>query len=83
MSVKYSIGIDYGTESGRAVLVRISDGAEIAAAVHPYGDGVIDSVLPDGNTKLAHDWALQNPMDYIESISMVWNKLSVCIRRKP
>jgi L-ribulokinase len=68
MSVKYSIGIDYGTESGRAVLVRVSDGAEIAAAVHPYGDGVIDSILPDGKTKLAHDWALQNPMDYIEVI---------------
>ena len=38
----YTIGIDYGTESGRALLVRVEDGAEIATAVHPYGDGVLD-----------------------------------------
>jgi L-ribulokinase len=61
----YTIGIDYGTESGRALLVRVADGAEIATAVHPYGDGVIDHALPDG-TRLPNDWALQNPDDYID-----------------
>ncbi len=61
----YTVGIDYGTESGRALLVRVSDGAEIATAVHPYGDGVLDRALPDG-TKLPNDWALQNPDDYLE-----------------
>lgn len=30
---KYSIGIDYGTLSGRAVLVDTSDGREVASAV--------------------------------------------------
>ena len=40
---KYTIGIDYGTESGRALLVDVSDGREIATAVHPYGNGVIDA----------------------------------------
>ncbi len=39
---KYTIGVDYGTESGRAVLVDVATGEEIASAVHPYGDGVID-----------------------------------------
>src|SRR6056297_952756 len=62
----YTIGIDYGTESGRALLVRIADGAEIATAVHPYGDGVIDERLPDGGPLLPPDWALQNPDDYVE-----------------
>ena len=62
---KYTIGIDYGTESGRALLVRVADGAEIATAVHVYGDGVLDRALPDG-TRLPNDWALQNPDDYIE-----------------
>ena len=33
---KYVIGVDYGTLSGRAVLVRVSDGVEIASAVHEY-----------------------------------------------
>ena len=62
----YTIGIDYGTESGRALLVRVSDGAEIATAVHPYGDGVIDERLPGGVERLPPDWALQNPDDYVE-----------------
>jgi L-ribulokinase len=42
----YTIGIDYGTESGRAVLVDARDGREIATAVHPYGNGVIDQSAP-------------------------------------
>ncbi len=61
----YTIGIDYGTESGRALLVNADDGAEVATAVHPYRDGVIDRALPDG-ARLPNDWALQNPDDYID-----------------
>ncbi|MEE8389642.1 MAG: ribulokinase [Anaerolineae bacterium] len=66
MSEKYAIGVDYGTESGRAVLVRVQDGREIATAVHPYGDGVIDEALPSTGAELPPDFALQNPEDYIE-----------------
>ena len=36
MSSKYAIGVDFGTESGRAVLVDLADGHEIAIAVYPY-----------------------------------------------
>jgi L-ribulokinase len=61
----YTIGIDYGTESGRALLVRVADGAEIATAVHAYGDGVIDERLPGSDRRLPPDWALQNPDDYL------------------
>ncbi len=64
----YTIGIDYGTESGRALLVRVSDGAEIATAVHAYGDGVIDERLPGSEQRLPPDWALQNPDDYVEVV---------------
>ena len=63
---KYTIGVDYGTESGRAVVVRVSDGAELADAVHSYGDGVIDERLPGSDKPLPPEWALQNPDDYIE-----------------
>lgn len=62
----YTIGIDYGTESGRALLVDTRDGREIASAVHPYNNGVIDEHLPGSSRLLPPDWALQDPMDYIE-----------------
>jgi len=65
MAGKYTIGVDYGTESGRAVLVDVTNGAEIATAVCTYTYGVMDERLPDG-TRLAHDWALQHPRDYLE-----------------
>jgi len=64
---KYTIGVDFGTESGRAVLVDISDGKEIATAVYPYSHGVIDEQLPDSKIRLELDWALQDPQDYIRT----------------
>ncbi|BCN30335.1 ribulokinase [Anaeromicropila herbilytica] len=62
---KYSIGVDYGTQSGRAVLVEVSTGNIIAQAVKEYTHGVMDEYLPDG-TKLQPDWALEHPQDYLE-----------------
>ncbi|TXK83798.1 ribulokinase [Paenibacillus sp. N3.4] len=62
----YTIGVDYGTESGRAVLVNIQDGTEKAVHVTPYPHGVIDQMLPSGNIRLELDWALQHPDDYLE-----------------
>ncbi|MGG7621353.1 ribulokinase [Bacillus coreaensis] len=67
---KYSIGVDYGTQSGRAVLVEIGTGKEVATAVKPYTHGVMDEFLPDGTTKLEHDWALQHPTDYLEVLQI-------------
>lgn len=65
MTTKYTIGIDFGTESGRAVVVRASDGAELASAVTPYPAGVIDERLPGDGVRLGPEWALQNPDDYL------------------
>lgn len=62
---KYTIGIDYGTESGRAVLVDIANGDLISTHVTPYRDGVIDEKLPGSNIQLDADFALQNPTDYL------------------
>jgi L-ribulokinase len=67
---KYTIGVDYGTQSGRAVLVEIGTGKEVATAVKPYTHGVMDEFLPDGTTKLDHDWALQHPTDYLEVLQI-------------
>ncbi|WP_102275765.1 ribulokinase [Cytobacillus massiliigabonensis] len=67
---KYTIGIDYGTESGRAVLVDITDGGIVAAHVTKYRDGVIDKQLPFSNVILDSDFALQNPADYLSVLSI-------------
>jgi L-ribulokinase len=66
---KYAIGVDFGTESGRAVLVDVSNGNELATAVYPYQNGVIDEKLPiSGKTiRLEPDWALQDPEDYLRT----------------
>ena len=69
MSKKYTIGVDYGTQSGRAVLVEVDTGKEIATAVKAYPHGVMDEFLPDGVTKLADDWALQHPQDYLDVLA--------------
>lgn len=66
MDKKYAIGIDYGTQSGRAVLVDLADGREVADHVTPYPHHVIDERLPNSGVKLEHDWALQHPLDYLE-----------------
>ncbi|MRN55748.1 ribulokinase [Paenibacillus monticola] len=66
MSKKYAIGVDYGTQSGRAVLVDLADGTEVADHVTPYPHHVIDEILPVTGKKLDYDWALQHPADYIE-----------------
>jgi L-ribulokinase len=66
MKKTYAIGVDYGTESGRALLVDISNGAEIATHVTKYPHGVIDEVLPGSAIRLEADWALQHPDDYLE-----------------
>ena len=67
MGTKYTIGIDYGTLSARALLVDVSTGEEIAAALYEYPHGVMDSCLPDLKTRLMPDFALQHPRDYIEA----------------
>lgn len=69
MSKKYAIGIDYGTQSGRALLVEVITGKEIASAVKAYPHGVMDEHLPDGKTRLGQDWALQHPQDYLDVLS--------------
>ena len=64
--MKYSIGVDFGTLSGRALILDVANGKELATAVHEYKNGVIDSYLPGTNIRLEPDWALQDPNDYID-----------------
>jgi L-ribulokinase len=66
MSEAVVIGVDYGTLSGRAVVVRVSDAAELGSAVHPYAHGVMDRTLASTGAQLPPDWALQVPSDYVD-----------------
>ncbi|WP_250034868.1 ribulokinase [Paractinoplanes maris] len=61
----YTVGVDFGTLSGRAVVVRVSDGEEMGSAVHEYEHGVIERTLPATGKRLRPDWALQDPADYV------------------
>ena len=48
----YAIGVDFGTESGRALLLDLSSGEELAVGVVPYPHGVIDRELPGSGERL-------------------------------
>ncbi|MEU5216928.1 ribulokinase [Streptomyces sp. NPDC020807] len=61
-----TVGVDFGTLSGRAVVVRVRDGAELGAAVHAYRHAVIEDRLPGTEAVLPPDWALQHPEDWRE-----------------
>jgi L-ribulokinase len=80
---KYAIGVDFGTESGRAVLVDTADGRELAAAVHPYANGVIDEKLPGTEVRLAPEWALQDPNDYLEVFRRAVPQVLAAAKVKP
>lgn len=62
---RYTIGIDYGSLSGRAVLVDVETGREAACATLEYPHAILDRALPSGEC-LGPDWALQHPQDYLD-----------------
>ncbi|MFM7013838.1 MAG: ribulokinase [Actinomycetota bacterium] len=66
MTEKYVVGVDYGTLSGRAVVVSVADGTELGSAVFDYPHAVMDQTLAATGEKLPPDWALQDPMDYVD-----------------
>ena len=60
MSAKYTIGLDYGTNSVRALIVNVANGAEVAAAVWTYAHGT-QGVILSRDPNLAR----QHPLDYV------------------
>ena len=68
-SENFVIGVDYGTLSGRAVVVRVRDGKELGSGVFAYPHAVVTDELPadaagDAGIRLPGEWALQVPNDY-------------------
>ena len=66
---KYTIGLDFGTLSARAVVVNVENGEVLSSHEHPYAHGVISKKMPCG-TVLPDGWALQHPRDYLESLEI-------------
>ena len=61
MSSQYTIGLDYGTNSVRALIVNVANGAEVASAVWNYSRGTHGVILSrDPNL------ARQHPADYVK-----------------
>lgn len=71
---KYTIGIDFGTLSGRAVLVDTFNGQELASATCNYPHGVMDEKLSNGLV-LPLNFALQDPNDYVFVLKNVVSKV--------
>ena len=67
----YALGIDFGTNSVRALLVDLSSGEEIAQAVEGYPSGVEGIIIDEKNPHLAR----QNPLDYHVSLKKVVRKV--------
>jgi len=61
MVAKYTIGLDYGTNSVRALIVNVANGAEVAAAVWTYAHGT-QGVILSRDPNLAR----QHPADYVK-----------------
>jgi L-ribulokinase len=64
----FVVGVDFGTLSARALVVRVRDGAELGTAVSEYAHGVIDRELA-GHGELPPDWALQDPRDWTDALA--------------
>ena len=64
---KFALGLDFGTNSVRALLVDLADGREIATAVHNYETGQEGIILDRRDPNLAR----QNPADYVRGTEAV------------
>src|SRR5688572_21017094 len=67
---QYAIGLDYGTESVRAVVVDIRNGHVAGQASQNYKHGVIDRTLPTPGATLPNDYALQHPQDWLDDLAV-------------
>jgi len=64
---QYALGIDYGTNSCRSLLIDLADGAEIGSSVFNYPSGEMGVLLDPKDPHVAR----QNPQDYLDGLIAV------------
>ncbi|MED6299204.1 MAG: ribulokinase [Verrucomicrobiota bacterium] len=64
---KYSIGLDFGTNSCRSVIIDISDGRELGTTIFDYPSGELGILTDPSDPNVAR----QNPQDYIDGLKFV------------
>lgn len=74
MKNPYIIGLDFGSESARGVLIETETGMQVDSHVHAYRHGIMTRNLPD-RTPLPQDFALQNADDYTEAVLEILSRL--------
>ncbi|MFO0981837.1 MAG: ribulokinase [Planctomycetota bacterium] len=67
MAERFALGLDFGTESVRALIVEVRTGQERGRGAAAYAHGVITERLANGREPLPVDFALQHPQDYLDS----------------
>lgn len=76
MSAKYTIGLDYGTNSVRALVVNAANGSEIASAVWTYSHGT-QGVILSRDPNLAR----QHPADYVRGAEVTIQQALAAARK--
>lgn len=66
MSSRYTIGLDFGTNSVRALIVDVSNGKEVGSHVYNYEHGQAGIILDPKDPNLAR----QHPADYLKGIEV-------------
>lgn len=74
---KLSIGLDFGTNSVRALLVDLSDGREISTSIFNYETGQEGIILDPSTPELAR----QNPADYLRGIEVTVNEVLLSAKK--
>ena len=68
------VGVDFGTLSARALVVRVSDGLELGSGTAEFRHGAMETQLAadlvPADAPLPPDWALQVPADYVEALAL-------------
>jgi L-ribulokinase len=70
MPESYLVGLDFGSESARGVLIDVVTGQQCAHHLHPYRHGIMTRTLP-GGVPLPAGFALQNAHDYLEAAETI------------
>jgi L-ribulokinase len=73
----YAIGLDYGTNSCRCVIVNVANGEEVGTTVCEYETGDHGIILD----KRDHNVARQNPADYIKGIEVTIKKAMAAAKK--